>query len=614
MYVKLTEESIDEKIKSLLTDFSKDNFIYDLLASYGIPKSSITRLQKGGYNLSKQKNEVLWKKKLYFKRSFSKDLHPIIDDLNKNDKSIMYDPRFIIVSNYETFLAKDTKTNETLDIPLNDLPNHYDFFLPWAGKEKVKHKSESPADIKAAERMAKLYDAIKKDNPKQNNKTIHALNVFFSRILFCFFAEDTNIFEKGLFTNSIASHTEEKGCDLSCYLQKLFESLDEDAKSSYPKFLQKFPYVNGSLFSEKFPIPKFSRNSRKILLECGKLDWSSINPDIFGSMIQAVADPNQRGAMGMHYTSVSNIMKVIKPLFLNDLYNEFKKSINDIRKLKKLLKRIRKIKIFDPACGSGNFLIIAYKELRIFEMKIFESLQAITSQLSVPWSGISLSQFYGIEIDDFAHEVAILSLWIAEHQMNVEFIAKFGNARPSLPLNNGGKIVCYNAARLDWEEVCPKNKHSEIYILGNPPYLGARNQSESQKKDLNCTLGIIKGWNNLDYISCWFYKAAQYIIDTKSKFAFVSTNSISQGSQVPLLWPHILESRLEINFARQSFKWKNNAKSNAGVTCVIIGVRNCEKSPKYIYQENFEVTASNINPYLINSSNIFIKAPSKPIA
>ena len=284
------------------------------------------------------------------------------------------------------------------------------------------------------------------------------------------------------------------------------------------------------------------------------------------------------------------------------------------KNLKRLLNRLTKIKIFDPACGSGNFLIIAYKELRVLEMKILKRLETITRQKEYPWSRISLSQFYGIEIDDFAHEVAILSLWIAEHQLNVDFLAKFGRKVPPLPLKKGGNIICGNAARLDWNKICPNNKKSEIYLLGNPPYLGARNQSKDQKKDLEIALEKIKYSNNLDYVSCWFYKAAKYIVGTKSKFAFVSTNSICQGSQVSLLWPYILELKLEIDFARQSFKWKNNAKRNAGITCVIIGLRNIEKSKKSIYQDNFHTTASNINPYLVDAENIIITPRNKPIS
>ncbi|NGX40376.1 MAG: hypothetical protein KR126chlam4_00195 [Candidatus Anoxychlamydiales bacterium] len=609
------EVSIQENVHKLVNNFSRDTFIYDLIRAYGISKATITRLKKGSYNFAKTKKELLWKNKVFFKSTSEKDLHFTIDELKKDSLSLKHNPRFIIVTDYKTLLSIDTKTKDSLDIPINELEKNCEFFFPWIGKEKIKLKHhEDPLDIKAAEKMAKLYDAIKKDNPSLNTKETHALNVFFSRLLFCFFAEDTGIFEEKLFTNSIASHTNENGSDLSSYLTKLFKSLDTNKKSSYSKFLQKFPYVNGSLFAEKFPIPKFSKSSRKTLIDCGRLNWASINPDIFGSMIQAVVDREQRGSMGMHYTSVTNIMKVIEPLFLNELYKEFNKSISNPKKLQKLLKRLSTIKIFDPACGSGNFLIIAYKELRSLEIKIFKQLQKISHQLSLPLSRIFLTQFYGIELDDFTHEIAILSLWLAEHQMNVKFKDTFGRTRPSLPLKQGGNIVCGNATRLDWGKICPKEINCEIYILGNPPYLGARNQLTEHKEDIQHLLKHIKKHNNLDYISCWFFLATQYISESKASFAFVSTNSICQGESVPILWPHILNQHLEIGFAHQSFKWNNFAKNNAGVTCVIIGVRNKNNSIKSLYNKSSRTVVKNINHFLRNESNSIVSSHKSSIA
>ncbi|NGX29184.1 MAG: hypothetical protein K940chlam4_00011 [Candidatus Anoxychlamydiales bacterium] len=607
------EINIQENVHKLVNNFSKDNFIYDFIKAYGFRKSTITRL-KGSYNLAKTKKDLLWKNKLFFKSTSEKDLYFTIDNLKKDSLLLKHNPRFIIVTDYKTLLSIDSKTKDTLDIPISELEKNCEFFFPWIGKEKVKQRHESFADIKAAEKMAKLYDTIKKDNPFLNQKKIHSLNVFFSRLLFCFFAEDTGIFEESLFTNSIASHTNEDGSDLSTYLTKLFKSLDVKKKTSYSKFLQKFPYVNGKLFAEKFPIPKFSRYSRKILLECGGLNWSSINPDIFGSMIQAVVDQEQRGSMGMHYTSVTNIMKVIEPLFLNELEKEFNKSISNHKKLQKLLKRLSNIKIFDPACGSGNFLIIAYKELRSLEIKIFTQLQKISHQLSLPLSGIFLTQFYGIELDDFTHEIAILSLWLAEHQMNVKFKDTFGRTRPSLPLKQGGNIVCGNATRLDWEKICSKNIESEIYILGNPPYLGSSMQNKEQKKDLTLLSKDLKKFKNLDYIACWFIKSAKFIKNTNTQCAFVSTNSICQGSQVGLLWPYILKKNIEISFAHQSFQWENNAKRNAGVICVIIGIRYKSNKKAQLFINNLSRNVIFIGPYLTEDLDVIVQKQSRPIS
>lgn len=601
----------EENIRKLAGNINEETFIYDLLLAYGKPKASITRL-KNSYNLSKRKDEIIWEKNLCFRSVHENDLYSEIDNLNNDSNILRHSPRFIIVTDYKKILAIDTKTKDNLDISFNELGEHFAFFLPWAGRDKTKSKSESQADIKAAEQMAKLYDEIEKDNPKADQKTLHSLNVFLSRLLFCFFAEDTTIFDKGVFSNSIASHTLEDGSDLNRYLDRLFEALDLADKTRLPKYLQLFPYVNGGLFAEKHPAPNFSRRSRKILLECGSLNWSTINPDIFGSMIQAVVDTHQRGSMGMHYTSVPNIMKVIEPLFLNELYNEFEKSKYNPKKLEKLLDRLYQIKIFDPACGSGNFLIVAYKELRTLEMKIFKTLQGLVSRL--PLSNIRLSQFYGIELDDFAHEVAILSLWLIDHQMNMSFKIAFGNTRPSLPLEDCGHIICGNATRLDWENICSKENGTEIFILGNPPYLGARNQNKTQKEDMKHVFGKLKGYNNLDYIACWFLKAIQYIKESNAKCAFVTTNSIVQGIQVSLLWPYLLTNKIEIEFAHQSFKWSNSAKYNAGVTCVIVGLRNASNKPKYIYKDNIRRICKNINPYLVDGKNTFLKEHSKPIS
>ena len=608
---------IEKNIKELIKSNSKETFIYELLLAYGLPKSSITRLKKGNLNLSKVEGEISWKKKLFFREEYKEDLHLTI---SKIANELKHNERFIIVTDYKTLLAIDTKTQDKLDCDLIDLPKHYDFFLPWAGMEKAQHANENPADVKAAEKMAKLFDTIKKDNPDDSPEFIHGLNVFLSRLLFCFFAEDTHIFKDNQFTNAIDSHTQTDGSDLNTFLDTIFKVLNtpEKERKNLPEYINAFPYVNGGLFEKEYKTPKFSRSSRSAILNSGDQDWSAINPDIFGSMFQAVIGAEQRGSLGQHYTSVPNIMKVIEPLFLNDLYEEFEKAVqthgykSQQKKLNTLLGRIYSIKIFDPACGSGNFLIIAYKELRILEMKIFKAGNMIAL------SCIQLSQFYGIEIDDFAGEIAKLALWLAEHQMNVEFFKEFGRTNPTLPLKEAGKIVQGNATRLDWEEVCPKTnakgEPAEVYILGNPPYLGSRNQDASHKADMELVFKGLKDYKKLDYISCWFFLAANYIINSNSKYAFVTTNSVTQGEQVALLWPIIFEKKLEIYFAHQSFMWSNNAKNNAGVAVVIIGIRNYQSSNKYLYINNFKKSVNNISPYLSNSSNIIVLPRTKALS
>jgi hypothetical protein len=601
---------IENNLKILFNSFDEQSFIYELLLAYGQPKASIKRLQDGGLNLSKNDGEILWKKKLFFKVSTDSDLHELIDALKVEDRITRHSPRFIIVTDYKNLLARDTKTNETLDIEILEVPHYFDFFLPLAGMEKAQHQSENPADVRAAERMGILYDEIRKDNPTDSKENVHDLNIFLTRLLFCYFAEDTSIFDQSQFTHSIINHTQEDGSDLHTHFDRLFQVMNtpDGQRGNIPAFLNSFPYVNGGLFRNQHDIPQFSRKSRTAIIESGELDWSAINPDIFGSMIQAVITPEHRGGLGMHYTSVPNIMKVIEPLFLNDFYEEFEASKGNPKKLRQLLNRIWNAKFFDPACGSGNFLIITYKELRKLEMKIFKELNEIA------FSNISLNQFYGIELDDFAHEVAILSLWLAEHQMNQIFFEEFGRKKPALPLTSAGNIVHGNACRLDWEVVCPKNEGDEIYIMGNPPFLGSRNQNKEQKIDQELALDKIPKYAKLDYISAWFYKASNFIKNINSQFAFVSTNSICQGEQVPIIWPHVLKNQHEIYFTIPSFKWTNNAKNNAGVTVVIIGVRNKSKKQKTIFIENRYKLVSEINPYLTSGPTLFIEPISRPIS
>ena len=611
---------IEKRLQEIVEYFNQFEFIYDLLGAYNLPKASITRLRKGNLNLSKNQGEIIWKKKLFFREEMMLDLHESITTIQDNHK---HNERFIIVTDYETFLAIDIKTGDRLDIQLKDLPKHYDFFLPWAGMEKTQHANENPADVKAAEKMAKLFDAIKQNNPDDSEEFTHSLNVFLSRLLFCFFAEDTNIFGENQFTNSISSHTQTDGSDLDVYLESLFDVLNtpEAERDGLPAYLEAFPYVNGGLFEDKLPVPKLNRKSRQSIIESGELNWSDINPDIFGSMFQAVIHIDQRGSLGQHYTSVPNIMKVIEPLFLNELYEEFEKTKGNKERLQALLRRLQNIKIFDPACGSGNFLIIAYKELRRLEIKILNELKGINETFGSGsldfgadyYSHISLNNFYGIEIDDFAHEIAKLALWLAEHQLNQEFYHAFGKSNPTLPLKAAGQIIKGNACRIDWNDVCPKTENSETFILGNPPYLGFNVQDDFQKEDLALTYPDSSDMKYLDYIVCWFIKASSYI-DDRSSFAFVTTNSLCQGAQVPKIWPHILRDENEIHFAFPEFVWSNNAKKKAGVICSIVGVRKKSSKPKYIYHGGNKLAASNINPYLINGGNTLVQKRQKVLA
>ncbi len=615
--MKSTE--IKANVQSLIDKFSKEEFIYDLLIAYGISKTSVTRLKKGDYNFAKATGEILYKKKIFFKVEASDKLLSSIEEIAKEERISKHKPRFVILTDYKHIVAKDLKLGRNLDIELKELPNYFDFFLPLAGSEVYNATNDNEADRNASYKMASLYDLLIDENPQIYNSkaSIHNLNIFLSRLLFCFFAEDTEIFEEeSIFTNTLAQHTSKNGKDTHTFLDNLFDRLNDKKTDKYSDYLAKFPYVNGGLFSDKIDSPIFTAKARKTLIDLGELQWKDINPDIFGSMIQAVVIPDYRSDLGMHYTSVTNILKLIKPLFLDELYEEFEKA-KSITQLRTLIKRLSEIKFFDPACGSGNFLIITYKEIRLLEIRILEKIIDLSPNPTLEFTQIQLSQFYGIEIDDFAHEMAILSLWLAEHQMNKIFeetLFDFGRSNPILPLKEAGQITQGNATRVNWKTVCSITKTDEVYVIGNPPYLGARLQDAEQKKDMNFVFHGMKGSNNMDYITCWFYKAKDYLKGFNVKCAFVTTNSICQGEQVALIWPNILSEQIEIDFAHKSFKWTNNAKGNAGVTVIILGLRNVSNEPKYLFKDNFRKVAKNINPYLLDTTNVIVTGRSKPLS
>lgn len=631
----ISQAHIIESLGQACSTLNRDEFIFSFLDAYGFPKNTITRLRNGGDNRNVgEGNDVAIKKKLYFRKvAEGDDLNAEIECLKESEVIAHNDIRFVIVTDFINLVAFDLKAEERLDTSIKELDKQYAFFLPLAGYEKAIMYSEHPADVKASEKMGQLFDLIRERNDLSTPEEIHALNIFLTRLLFCFYAEDTGIFQQGQMTAAIQSTTKEDGSDVAKFFVDLFAVLNLESsspqRSAMPVHFQAFPYVNGGLFRDHEPIPEFGRKARRILLDCGSLDWSEINPDIFGSMFQAVIDEEQRGNLGQHYTSVSNIMKVIQPLFLDKLYTELEKSRKSEKKLKELLLRLQNLRIFDPACGSGNFLIIAYKELRKLEMEIIDALNAVlgqsgqSGQYEMYYSGIRLSQFFGIEIDDFAHEVAVLSLWLAEHQMNMAFKAKFGYAKAALPLRDSGNIVCGNALRLSWEEVCPpadaNGNEYEIYICGNPPFLGSGGRSEEQNKDMDNVFSTFQSFGMLDLVTCWFWKSAQYTSGRNVEFALVSTNSICQGEQASTLWKPILNLGLKIRFAYQTFSWKNNAKQNAAVHVVVVGVANAAMVKTAILfkaqdKKNIHrVDVENINPYLLEGGDTVIESRSYPV-
>lgn len=602
-----------EALESATSTLTAENLPYQLLSIFcGYGDASLQRVRDGRDNKSRDPHTILVKDKFVYRpfRNGNEPMDVII--ALRNDASVTrHNPRLYITCDGSLLVAYDPKEDDLYDGSLETLWRDFEFFKPLAGIEKFRNYEEAEADVKSAELMAKIYDDICRYNDFRDPQVSHSINVFMSRLLFCFFAEDTGLFKDNQFTKAIEDNTAIDGSDLADFIDRLFVIMSTDDKTlreqQTNKVIADFPYVNGGLFLQRYPIPVLSRRARLLMIQCGKYQWSEINPDIFGSMTQAIVSPEDRAELGIHYTSVPNIMKVIQPLFLDDLAAEFLRSRNDAKALNALLVRMSKIKFFDPACGSGNFLIISYKRLRELEIEIWKRLVELGSPV-LPFSDIALTQFYGIEIDEYACDTATLSLWLAEHQMNNKFREQFGTSPNPLPLRPSGHIVCGNACTTDWNTVCPHTKDEEVYVMGNPPYYGSKKQTPEQKEDMVTALAELKDKKGLDYIAGWFWKGAKYIFGTKAKYAFVTTNSISQGEQVGMLWKPILEKGLTIAFARTSFKWSNNAKNNATVSCVIIGVSNEYTGKRRFFNETTheEFKVDNINPYLTVGENIIV--------
>lgn len=640
---QLGYKEIEERLRII-----KDNHVpaeeigYHILYSFGKGERDIARY-KEGKGILKTFEGLLIKGLFCFKSTTTLHLSEELESLKADNQVLKALPKIIAVSDGKTILAYDLREKDTYENKVDRLYCDFAFFYPLMDVERVHYVEESPADIKAAERLAKLHDELRAYNEFNSDNDLHDLNIFITRLLFCFFAEDTGIFEENLFSASIQQYTKPDGSDLSEYLDAAFNIMDCDLRNSDTlSIIKQFPYVNGGLFAKHIQIPKMGVKARKIIIECGELDWKDINPDIFGSMIQAVVNPEERANQGMHYTSVPNIMKVINPLFLDELREEYKKLEEQQKQLqqqldlgalkqkdycnacapiekkcRQLLLRISKMKFFDPACGSGNFLIITYKSLRLLEMDILKVIRQCKpgqQELNfIDGSCITLKQFYGIELLDFPHEVAMLSLWLAEHQMNRKFSDEFKVNTRALPLHNITQIVCGNACRINWNEVCPHEPEEEVFVFGNPPYLGSKLQSKEQKKDIEFVCKNKNRYKDLDYISCWFILACKYINSTFIKTAFVTTNSITQGEQVPMLWSLIFQHNIEISFAHTSFKWSNNAKNKAGVSCVIIGLYKKRLENKYIYSDNNKKAVRAINPYLSEGENCIVMGSFKPL-
>lgn len=606
-----------------LEDLSKgpydpNGFPFALIEASSPPRATLAKLRQGTLNKATRKGDLLWPKKFYFRAALEGQVAETLETLIGEWNGKKSQPRLLVSADGHQVSVTDNKLDETIHIDFQKLTERYDFFLPLAGIERYQGVPESPADIKAAGRLGKFYDAILEANLDWTaHARVHELNLFITRILLCMFAQSTGIFPAGLFSQLLHECTSIDGSDTHTVLRVVFETLNlpDNARHGRPEYATRFPYVNGGLFRDQIGVPRFSKLARRILIDAAKWNWSEINPDIFGSMIQAIVKPEMRDELGLHYTSVPNIMNVLKPLFLDDLDRELRAADSDVRKLGQLLARIRRIRVFDPACGSGNFLIIAYKELCKLEIKVFELLKIHDKQFSLPFSEVRFENFTGIELEDFAVETAKLSLYIAQHQMNVLFKTIFEIAPPDLPLKDSGRIFADNATRLNWDQVCPPDDSLETYIVGNPPYQGMTYQSPQQKEDVERLFkGLVRGYKELDYVACWFLEAADYCRRTNSRCALVTTNSICQGELVALLWPLMFAREMEISFAHTSFKWRNSAARNAGVTCAIVGLAKPSSAPKYLYSEGLVRTVKHISPYPIEGDGTIVRRRSRSIS
>jgi len=607
--------------------FEGDEFPFAFALAMGSPKATVNRLKTS--KTSGVRGAVLKNRRFHIlvtgSGPVSETLDEGLDRIRADKANLKRKPEILLVTDGVDIVAEHRETGETLRVSFKDMAKKFGFFLPAAGFAKHRSVEENPVDVKATRNLAKLYRALLTENPEWNGEgRRHDFNRFMMRLIFCLFAEDVGIFEKDLFSRLVFDHGGNDGEEGHLCIARAFRAMDlpsGDAKrKDLPEWTIPLPYVNGGLFAGSVDVPRFDRLSWGYLGDAGALDWKEINPDIFGSMIQSMADAGQRSDLGMHYTSVPNILKVLGPLFLDDLDAEIEKARGSRKSLERVLGRIAGIRVFDPACGSGNFLVVAYRELRDREMRALQYLVELDGNTSkMMFTNVTLDRFHGIELTDFGAETARLALYISEYQANERLRQTFGRTAPTLPLRDGGNVHRANALRVDWERVCPPPKSGEeVFIAGNPPFLGSGSRSAEQKADMDHVMGHLKRHRSVDFVAAWFFKASRYIRGKKAEAALVSTNSICQGCNVGALWPAIMENGIEIGFAHRTFRWSNNASGNAAVECVIVGLRNRSETRqpgtmKRIYDGETSVIVPNINAYLLSGQDVFVTPSASPV-
>lgn len=631
---------IEEAVSELFEQpFDAVAFPGAFLEAFGNKPTVIKRLQSAA-SLSDIEGAVLQRNNIHFKACQEGQVRSVFDQLKNSQATTKNKAKFILATDGVTVEAEDLSGDAPLICDYKDFPNHFGYFLPLAGIETVKQIRDSSFDIRATSRLNRLYIELLKDNPDWGTAdNRHEMNHFMARLIFCFFAEDTDIIRgERLFTTTIEQMSDRDSSNTNQIISEIFRALNtktaDRASEKLPRWTEQFPYVNGGLFAGKADVPRFSKIARSYLLHIGSLDWTKINPDIFGSMIQAVADDEERGALGMHYTSVPNILKVLNPLFLDDLREQLAAAGDNARTLLNLRKRIAKIRVFDPACGSGNFLVISYKEMREIENEINIRRGEIGRKSDIP-----LTNYRGIELRDFPAEIARLALIIAEYQCDLLYRGQKEALDDFLPLDSQNWITCGNALRIDWLSICPptglnvriladdlfespveqaqidfENEGGETFICGNPPYKGSQDQSAKQKDDLRAVFsetGLNAG--SADYILGWFFKGREYIKATNASVAFVTTNSVHQGRLVGRFWPYLLEN-IEISFAEPSFLWSNLAIGKAAVTVSIIGLRIKSSLPKRIYDKGMLTETNLIGPYLVPAHDEVVFERRSPLS
>ncbi len=621
--------------------FDPVGFPFAFLEAFGNKRTTIKRLKSGSSNWSDVENGVLQTNNIHLATCELGEVTKTLAILKASPETSKRKAKFILATDGHQVEAEDLISGDVVVDKFLEFSDHFGVFLPLAGITTVQQIRENSFDIKATGRLNRLYLELLKDNPDWSTADRRPdMNHFMARLIFCFFAEDTDIFiGDNLFTATIEQMSARDSSNTHKVISELFRALNTKttnrANANIRSWADKFPFVNGDLFSGTTDTPRFSRIARSHLLNIGKLDWKMINPDIFGSMIQAVADDAERDALGMHYTSVPNILKVLNPLFLDNLRGQLTAAEYNPRKLLNLRRRISRIRVFDPACGSGNFLVIAYKELRAIEAEINKRRDETEKRSVIP-----LTNFRGIELRDFSAEIARLALIIAEYQCDVLYRGQKEALKEFLPLNARNWITCDNALRIDWLSICPptgkgvklkgddlfgtllnqaeidfENEGGETYVCGNPPYKGSQEQTKQEKSDLRHAIADHRiSTGSIDYVFGWFWKGAEYLRKTKAKLGLVTTNSVHQGRQVAKVWPQILSKDLEIAFARPSFRWSNLASNKAGVTVSIIGIEAISSNTKFIISEDMVATAKVIGPYLVPDHTVVVPGKGAPLS